>query len=126
VHPKVVQYLLGHASINTTLGPYSHRIPSMGRTTSRKMDDALEGEEATTASMGLGPRLVRKPGGFLERAAGRVSYLWGQPGLSRRLPPPILVAPRAPRAFALVDRELHVVVLPPLVLPFSGLRLSRC
>ena len=48
VHPKLVQHLLGHASINMTLERYSHWMPSMGRTTASAMDDALEGEEPTT------------------------------------------------------------------------------
>ena len=30
-HPKLVQHLLGHASIQLTLDRYSHWIPSMGR-----------------------------------------------------------------------------------------------
>ena len=47
-HPKLVQHLLGHASIQLTLDRYSHWIPSMGRATASAMDDALEGEEATT------------------------------------------------------------------------------
>jgi curved DNA-binding protein CbpA len=31
VHPKLVQHLLGHASITLTLDRYSHGIPSMGK-----------------------------------------------------------------------------------------------
>jgi integrase len=48
-HPKLVQHLLGHASITTTLDTYSHWIPSMGRATAAAMDAALEApDEATT------------------------------------------------------------------------------
>ena len=41
VHPKLVQHLLGHASITITLDLYSHWIPSMGRHTADGMDEAL-------------------------------------------------------------------------------------
>ena len=41
VHPKMVQHLLGHASIQLTLDRYSHWIPSVGRATAERMDDAL-------------------------------------------------------------------------------------
>jgi integrase len=41
VHPKLVQHLLGHASIQLTLDRYSHWIPSMGRATAEGMDEAL-------------------------------------------------------------------------------------
>jgi integrase len=41
VHPKLVQHLLGHASITMTLDRYSHRIPSMGRHAAEGMDEAL-------------------------------------------------------------------------------------
>ncbi|HEX2108770.1 MAG TPA: hypothetical protein VHF70_05785 [Rubrobacteraceae bacterium] len=30
VHPKVVQELLGHATINITLDTYSHVLPELG------------------------------------------------------------------------------------------------
>ena len=40
-HPKMVQHLLGHASIQLTLGHYSHWISSMGRATAEGMDEAL-------------------------------------------------------------------------------------
>jgi hypothetical protein len=39
---------LGQHSIQLTLDRYSHWIPSMGRATASAMDDALEGEKATT------------------------------------------------------------------------------
>ncbi len=40
-HPKYVQHLLGHASIQLTLDRYSHWIPSMGRATAEGMVEAL-------------------------------------------------------------------------------------
>ena len=40
-HPKYVQHLLGHASIQLTLDRYSHWIPSMGRAAAEGMDEAL-------------------------------------------------------------------------------------
>jgi integrase len=41
VHPKLVQHLLGHASITMTLDRYLHWIPSMGRHAAEGMDEAL-------------------------------------------------------------------------------------
>ena len=41
VHPKLVQELLGHASIAITLDRYSHWIPSMGEQTAAAMEAAL-------------------------------------------------------------------------------------
>jgi integrase len=41
VHPKLVQHLLGHASITMTLDRYSHWIASMGRHAANSMDEAL-------------------------------------------------------------------------------------
>ncbi len=41
VHPKIVQELLGHATIAMTLDTYSHYIPSMGDQASGAMGDAL-------------------------------------------------------------------------------------
>jgi integrase len=41
VHPKVVQELLGHASIQITLDTYSHLLPDMGNIAANAMDDAL-------------------------------------------------------------------------------------
>ena len=41
VHPKIVQELLGHATIAMTLDTYSHYIPSMGEQASGAMGDAL-------------------------------------------------------------------------------------
>ena len=41
VHPKVVQELLGHTSIQITLDTYSHLLPDMGDIAASAMDDAL-------------------------------------------------------------------------------------
>jgi integrase len=41
VHPKLVQHLLGHASITMTLDRYSQWIRSMGRHAADSMDEAL-------------------------------------------------------------------------------------
>jgi integrase len=41
VHPKMVQHLMGHASIQLTLDRYSHWIPSMGRHAANGMDEVL-------------------------------------------------------------------------------------
>jgi integrase len=47
VHPKLVQELLGHADISTTLNTYSHVIPSLRGETASAMKDVLgEGREA--------------------------------------------------------------------------------
>ncbi len=48
VHPKLVQHLGGHTSIQLTLDSYSHWMPSMGRDTATAMDEALEGDVAIT------------------------------------------------------------------------------
>ena len=44
VHPKLVQELLGHADISTTLNTYSHVIPSLKGRTASAMEDVLGGE----------------------------------------------------------------------------------
>jgi integrase len=41
VHPKIVQELLGHSSIEITLDTYSHVLPSMGDKAADAMDDTL-------------------------------------------------------------------------------------
>ena len=41
VHTKIVQELLGHATIAMTLDTYSHYLPSMGDQTAGAMGDAL-------------------------------------------------------------------------------------
>jgi integrase len=49
VHPKFVQHLAGHASLQLTLDRYSHCMPTMGKHTASAMDEALDeadGEEA--------------------------------------------------------------------------------
>ena len=38
VHPKLVQELLGHATISITLDTYSHVLPSMGDEAARAME----------------------------------------------------------------------------------------
>jgi integrase len=40
-HPKIVQELLGHATIAVTLDTYSHMIPGMSAQAARAMEDAL-------------------------------------------------------------------------------------
>jgi integrase len=52
VHPKYVQQLLGHASIQLTLDRYSHWMPSMGKHTARAMEDALEAQEVAPGEVG--------------------------------------------------------------------------
>jgi hypothetical protein len=41
MHPKDLQYLAGHASIQLTLDRYSAWMPSMGRNTADGIDEAL-------------------------------------------------------------------------------------
>ena len=41
VHPKLVQELLGHATISITLDTYSHVLPGMGNAAAGAMDEAL-------------------------------------------------------------------------------------
>jgi len=41
VHPKLVQELLGHASISTTLDTYSHVLCGMSRVVAETMDNIL-------------------------------------------------------------------------------------
>jgi integrase len=43
VHPKVVQELLGHSSISTTLDTYSHVLPNMQEKAVAAMDTIFEG-----------------------------------------------------------------------------------
>jgi hypothetical protein len=42
VHPKFVQHLAGHASIQLTLDRYSHWMPTMGKHTASAMDEILD------------------------------------------------------------------------------------
>lgn len=42
VHPKLVQELLGHADIGTTLNTYSHVIPALEGKTASAMERLLE------------------------------------------------------------------------------------
>lgn len=43
VHPKVVQEMLGHATISITLDTYSHLLPSMMRDAVSAMEDLTDG-----------------------------------------------------------------------------------
>lgn len=45
VHPKLVQELLGHADITTTLNTYFHVIPSLLSETASAMEDVLGEKE---------------------------------------------------------------------------------
>ncbi len=40
-HPKLVQEILGHASVAMTLDRYSHLLPGMGEQTAKAMEAAL-------------------------------------------------------------------------------------
>jgi integrase len=42
VHPKLIQELLGHATIAITLDTYSHVLPGMGDQTANAMESVLE------------------------------------------------------------------------------------
>lgn len=46
VHPKIVQELLGHATIAITLDTYSHLLKGMGDAAAGAMDDALKDDQA--------------------------------------------------------------------------------
>jgi integrase len=41
VHPKIVQEMLGHARVATTLDTYSHVLPGIGDQAAAAMEDAL-------------------------------------------------------------------------------------
>jgi integrase len=45
VHPKYVQHLARHASIQLTLDRYSHWMPTMGKHTASAMDEAFDDTE---------------------------------------------------------------------------------
>ncbi len=45
IHPKVVQELLGHSTINMTMDTYSHVIPSMQQDAMNKWDDLFKDEK---------------------------------------------------------------------------------
>jgi integrase len=49
VHPKFVQHLAGHASIQLTLDRYSHWMPTMGKHTASAMDEALDEDDREDA-----------------------------------------------------------------------------
>jgi site-specific recombinase XerD len=42
LHPKLVQELLGHADITTTLNTYSHVLPSLQEKTASAMEDIMD------------------------------------------------------------------------------------
>ena len=42
VHPKVVQEMLGHSTITTTMDTYSHVLPTMHDEAVRRLDEALD------------------------------------------------------------------------------------
>ena len=42
-HPKVVQQMLGHASITLTMDTYSHVLPGMQEESAARLDALLEG-----------------------------------------------------------------------------------
>ncbi len=42
-HPKVVQEMLGHASITLTMDTYSHVLPGMQEESAARLDELLEG-----------------------------------------------------------------------------------
>ncbi len=48
-HPKYVQHLAGHASIQLTLDRYSHWMPTMGKHTASAMDEALDEADSGAA-----------------------------------------------------------------------------
>jgi len=50
IHPRIVQELLGHASIAVTMDTYSHVLPSMGAEATSRMD-ALFSKPATVAKL---------------------------------------------------------------------------
>jgi hypothetical protein len=62
-HPKYVQQLLGHSSIQLTLDRYSHWMPSMGKHAASAMDDALEDSD-------IAPDKERRATSSVEASAG--------------------------------------------------------
>jgi len=53
VHPKLVQALLGHASIGITMDLYSHWAPTMGDRAAAAMEDALREKDDPEAEGGI-------------------------------------------------------------------------
>ena len=49
-HPKVVQEMLGHASITLTMDTYSHVLPGMQEESAARVDALLRGEVTVDAS----------------------------------------------------------------------------
>ena len=67
VHPKLVQALMGHASIEVTMNTYSHVMPDMGEATTLAMNDALGGGSRKVSEASTGRRSgcavsIRQPG----------------------------------------------------------------
>jgi len=52
VHPKLVQELLGHATITQTMDTYSHVLPGMGDQTANAMESALSYELSNESAQG--------------------------------------------------------------------------
>jgi len=52
VHPKVVQELLGHSTVNLTLDVYSHILPNLQADAARKMECILTGDDAPDQETG--------------------------------------------------------------------------
>jgi integrase len=52
VHPKYVQMLAGHASIQLTLDRYSHWMPSMSKHTASAMDEVLADQDRPSEDKG--------------------------------------------------------------------------
>ena|SRR5215210_5800652 len=61
-HPKFVQYLAGHASIQLTLDRYSHWMPTMGKHTAGAMDKALDEAEHEDGTKGEKDALRKRRG----------------------------------------------------------------
>jgi len=52
VHPKVVQEILGHPRIATTLDTYSHLVPGMLEAAAAKLDEAFAEKKKPSAKGG--------------------------------------------------------------------------
>jgi integrase len=49
IHPKIVQELLGHSTISSTLDTYSHMLPNMQKEAVRAMEDMLSDDLSESA-----------------------------------------------------------------------------
>ena len=56
VHPKIVQEILGHSTVQLTLDTYSHLLPGMADGAVDAMRDALEGDGPGEELEGTAPR----------------------------------------------------------------------